>query len=153
MPQLFDLVALIVFTLLLFGITALHFFEGYYVTQVEVPDPRNASATVTEILVPLEHFNSIGAAMVSLFNLMAKVNWPDIGLPAYVEEPSTVAFFLIFVLVTMFLVMSVPVSVVLVQYKKTRKLHILRDRLLERKALTWVIPKNTPTTEIATDTP
>lgn len=145
-PNVLDLFVLITFTLLLFGITGVHLFAGLY--ESEVPDlleAFNVTTNTTNIItlntnttIPMEeNFDNIGNAMTALFNLMTRVNWPGIGLPAYLDDSYLVIYFVIFRLVSMVLVLSAPVSVVFMEFKKARKIQILRDRLRERKGLTW----------------
>merc|ERR1712038_635821 len=90
---------------------------------------------VNDTVIIQDNFSNFGWSIMTLMVLLSTENWPDVGRPAYAESPAYIIFFIVYLLVMILFVVSVPVSILFIGFKTELKKKFIRSLLRKRKCL------------------
>lgn len=138
MPYIFDVLVFLCLFVITFAIIGVHLFFDIYFEPSDISDTSGddgRGTSINERIALRFNFKDIQASATSLIVLLTTENWPDVGRPAFDVAPISLIYFILFLMLAMLLILSVPISVTVDAYKRFRKKQVIKDRMTERRAL------------------
>lgn len=127
LPPIIDMLALLMFFVLIFAIV------GFYLFSPNKHDP---------------YFSSFHRSFINLFVLLTTANFPDVMMPAYSHSRWAAVFFILYLSIVLYFLMSLMLAVVyetftVIEKEKFRKL-LLHKRKACQHAFKLLVSRQTP---------
>lgn len=123
-PKILNVMILLWFVIVLFGVLAHVFFGGI---GSEAPKTYALCSTFSESCD--DYFNTVDNSVVHLFILSTTANFPEIMMPVYRRNSWNALFFIIFILINVYLIFSLTLAVAFTEFKA-----LTEKKVLERFA-------------------
>lgn len=121
-PAVVDVFGIMMLVIVVYATVALQLFGGLYV-----------DANSGELLA--DNFDSFPSALISLVVLTSSENYPGVMYPAMRSSEWSVVYFVTFILLETFLLMSVLIAVSFNRFLEQNRLQVLARRALQRRGL------------------
>eukprot|EP01138_Halocafeteria_seosinensis_P015758 gb/GECG01016082.1/.p1 GENE.gb/GECG01016082.1/~~gb/GECG01016082.1/.p1 ORF type:complete len:925 (+),score=80.58 gb/GECG01016082.1/:1-2775(+) len=131
LPRILNVAVLLGFVIVVFGVTAHIFFAGMgdgscSVSTSPAQQPRHCSTFTQECE---DYFNTLDNSMMEMFTLSTTTNFPDIMLPVYRCNAWNSLFFVVYVVISVYLLFSLILAVAFTEFKS-----LTEKKVLERFA-------------------
>ncbi|XP_013381725.1 two pore calcium channel protein 1 [Lingula anatina] len=113
LPPILDMIALLLFFMLIFSIL------GFYLFSTNPDDP---------------FFKTIQSSFISLFVLLTTANYPDVMMPSYAQSKWSCLFFVVYLSIELYFLMSLLLAVVYDTFNTIEKTKLKKLYMHKRKA-------------------
>ncbi len=157
-PKIMNVLVLLLFHIVFFGAVAFILFRGIFGKTGCETDPRGCENGCNffdynpyEPSPTLNHdqycstfshncrdyFNTLFASMLQLFILLTTANYPDIMMPVYECEPLTALFFVVYILIGLYFLMSLILAVVYTHFSERTRTKFKKHRLKRQHSIDY----------------